>query len=751
MFADLINRTLKCFSNKKNTANHTDLYDELIKEAKKYFNEKEVLLIKKAYLVANDLHRGQKRNSGEPYIIHPLYVSYYLLTELKLHDASSIAASLLHDTIEDCGINYDFLASRFNADIASLVLGVTKMKDLDFTSKEEKEDYNNYLLLKHILEDYRVIYIKLADRLHNMRTLKYLKRDRQIANAKETRDLYAPLANRLGIYSLKWELEDLAFKYLEPEEYHELVEGINKKREERTKFIEKIMVDIRTALKKQRIDAEVTGRAKHLYSIYRKMKRDNKTLDQIYDLFALRILVNSVKDCYSALGVVHELYSPMPGRFKDYIAVPKPNMYQSIHTTLLGEKGTPFEVQIRTWEMHKVAEFGIAAHWAYKEASYFGRKQSVKVEEDKLAWLRETLEWQKELQDPQEFLNTLKTELFEDEVYVFTPKGAIKVLPRGATPIDFAYTIHAEIGNRMTGCKINSKMMPIITPLQSGDIVEIITSDKSKGPSRDWLKFVKSSTARNRIKSWFKKAQKAENIEKGKELIEKELKRIGFSHSDLFKPEYIDPMLEKYKYKNLEDMYSAIGFGANSAVKVIAKMLQEYRKEHEEEDIEKKIEELKKAKQQKKPKPSSSGVIVKGIDNCLVKLSKCCNPLPGDEIVGYITKGRGVSVHRKDCYNVKDLISEENRMIDVEWYEEEKSSYQAEIEIFSNDRVGLLVDILKQLGTTKANILGVNTKTTKERIAIIDITLEVENLEELNKAQRVVRKVDSVYDVKRKK
>ena len=450
------------------------------------------------------------------------------------------------------------------------------------------------------------------------------------------------------------------------------------------------------------------------------------------------------------LGVVHELYNPMPGRFKDYIAVPKPNMYQSIHTTLLGEKGTPFEVQIRTWEMHKIAEFGIAAHWAYKEASYFGKKQSVKVEEDKLAWLRETLEWQKELEDPQEFLNTLKTELFEDEVYVFTPKGAIKVLPRGATPIDFAYIIHAEIGNKMTGCKINSKMMPIITPLQSGDIVEIITSDNSKGPSRDWLKFVKSSAARNKIKSWFKKAQKAENIEKGKEAIEKELKRIGFTHADLFKTEYIEPMLEKYKYKNLDEMYSAIGFGANSSVKVIARMLQEYRKEHEEEDIEKKLEELKKAKQ-KKPKPSSSGVIVKGIDNCLVKLSKCCNPLPGDEIVGYITKGRGVSVHRKDCHNVKDLISEENRMIDVEWYEEEKSEYQAEIEIFSNDRTGLLVDILRELGTTKVNILGVNTKTTKERIAIIDITLEVENLNELNKAQKVVRKVNSVYDVKRKK
>ena len=721
---------------------------DVIAKRKEHSRRVDTKLIMKAYNLANEKHKEQKRGSGEPYIIHPLNVAY-ILADIGLDD-STICAALLHDVVEDTDVTDADLRKEFSDEIADMVAGVTKLSKIQFATVEEQqvEDYRKMFLAMG--KDIRVILIKLADRLHNMRTLKYLKRERQIANARETRDLYAPLANRLGIYSLKWELEDLSFKYLEPEEYHELVEGINKKREERTKFIDKIMDDIRVALKKQKIDAEVTGRAKHLYSIYRKMKRDNKTLDQIYDLFALRILVNSVKDCYAALGVVHELYSPMPGRFKDYIAVPKPNMYQSIHTTLLGEKGTPFEVQIRTWEMHRIAEFGIAAHWAYKEASYFGRKQSVKVEEDKLAWLRETLEWQKELQDPQEFLNTLKTELFEDEVYVFTPKGAIKVLPRGATPIDFAYNIHAEIGNKMTGCKINSKMMPIITPLNSGDIVEIITSENSKGPSRDWLKFVKSSGAKNKIKSWFKKAQKTENIEKGKELIEKELKRIGFTHSDLFKPEYIEPMLEKYKYKTIYEIYAAVGFGSNSSVKVIARMLQEYRKEHQEEDIEQKLEELKKAKQ-RKVKPSNSGIIVKGIDNCLVKLSKCCNPLPGDEIVGYITKGRGVSVHRKDCINVKDLISEENRMIDVEWYEEEKASYQAEVEVFSNDRTGLLVDILKELGTTKANILGVNTKTTKERIAIINITLELENLTELNKVLRAIRKVDSVYEVKRKK
>ena len=721
---------------------------EVIAKRKAHSRRVDSKLILRAYNYAVKYHGDQCRKSGEPYIIHPLNVAY-ILAEMGLDD-SSICAALLHDVVEDTEVTDNDLRKEFGNEIADMVAGVTKLKLIQFASAEEQQAENYRKMFLAMGKDIRVILIKLADRLHNMRTLKHLRRDRQIAIAKETMDLYAPLANRLGLYSLKWELEDLGFKYTNPEEYHELVEGIDKKREERLKFIEKIMSDIRVELKKQKIDAEVTGRAKHLYSIYRKMKRDNKTLDQIYDLFALRILVNSVKDCYAALGVVHELYSPMPGRFKDYIAVPKPNMYQSIHTTLLGEKGTPFEVQIRTWEMHKIAEYGIAAHWAYKEASYFGKKQTVKVEEDKLAWLRETLEWQKEMQDPQEFLNTLKTELFEDEVYVFTPKGAIKVLPRGATPIDFAYAIHAEIGHHMTGCKINSKMMPIITPLQSGDIIEIITSDNSKGPSRDWLKFVKSTSAKNKIQSWFKKEQKSENIEKGKELIEKEIKRIGLSHEDLFKNQYIEPMIEKYKYKNLDEMYSAVGFGANSPVKVIARMLQEYRKEHEEEDIEKKIEELAKNKQ-KRIKNSNSGIIVKGIDNCLVKLSKCCNPLPGDEIVGYITKGRGVSVHRKDCVNVKDLLSEENRMIDVEWVGEEKSEYKADIEIYSNDRNGLLVDILKEIGTTKANILGVNTKTTKERIAIIDITLEVENLDELNKVFKAIRKVDSVYEVSRKK
>ena len=598
-------------------------------------------------------------------------------------------------------------------------------------------------------KDIRVILIKLADRLHNMRTLKFLKRDRQIAIAKETMDLYAPLANRLGMYSLKWELEDLSFKYLYPEDFKEIVEGIDRKREQRLEFIEKIMDDIKLELKKEKIEAEITGRAKHLYSIYRKMKRDGKNLDQIYDLFALRILVNSVKDCYAALGVVHELYNPMPGRFKDYIAVPKPNMYQSLHTTLIGPKGTPFEVQIRTWDMHRIAEFGIAAHWAYKEANK-DKKTSVVVNEDKLAWLRETLEWQKDMQDPQEFLNTLKTELFEDEVYVFTPKGQIKVLPRGSTPIDFAYNIHEQIGHHMTGAKINSKMMPIITHLHNGDIVEIITSEQAKGPSRDWLKFVKSSSAKNKIQGWFKKNQREENIVKGKDLVEKEIKRLGISYSEVFKTEFINAALNRYKFSTIDDMYSSVGFGAISAGKVIARMLEEYRKEHDADNLEEKLQELSRERVVRS-KPSNVGIVVEGIDNCLVRLSKCCNPVPGDEIVGFITRGRGVSVHRKDCVNMKDLISQDGRMIDVYWYNEKKASYSVDIEIYANDRNGLLADIIKEIGNNKCKLIGINSKANKERIAMTELTVEVENLEELNKILKALRKIDSVYEVNRKK
>ncbi len=450
-------------------------------------------------------------------------------------------------------------------------------------------------------------------------------------------------------------------------------------------------------------------------------------------------------------GVVHELYNPMPGRFKDYIAVPKPNMYQSLHTTLIGEKGTPFEVQIRTWDMHRIAEYGIAAHWAYKEANFMaGKKSNVKVEEDKLAWLRETLEWQKEMRDPEEFLNTLKTELFEDEVYVFTPKGDIKVLPAGSTPIDFAYSIHVQVGHRMTGCKINSKMMPIITKLKNGDIVEVITQDNAKGPSRDWLKFIKSTSARNKIQSWFKKEQREENILKGKELIEKEIKRIGMTSSELHKMEYVQAALDRYKYNSIDDMYASVGFGAITAGKIIAKILEEYKKVNEDDQIEKKIEELAKEKKVRNNVPKS-GIIVKGIDNCLVKLSRCCNPVPGDNIIGYITKGRGVSIHTTDCVNIKDLLQEEDRIIDVEWYNEKASSYNVDIEVFSNDRNGLLADIIKAIYDVKTKLVAINSKVNKEKVVTTEITIEVENLEDLNKTLKSLRKVDSVFEVKRKK
>lgn len=723
--------------------------EEIIeKQVQNYGEQTDVGLIQKAYQLAKTEHGDQCRMSGEPYIIHPMNVAY-ILADLGMDD-ETVCAALLHDVVEDTNLTNEDLVKEFGETIAQMVAGVTKLGSIRFTSIEEKQAENYRKMFLAMGKDIRVVLIKLADRLHNMRTLKYLAPDRQYANAKETMDLYAPLANRLGIYSLKWELEDLSFKYLYPEEYHKIVDELDKKRGERLEFINKIKEDLKENIAKQHIEVEITGRAKHLYSIYKKMQRDQKNLDQIYDLFALRILVKNVRDCYATLGIVHEMYTPMPGRFKDYIAVPKTNMYQSIHTTLLGPKGVPFEVQIRTWDMHKIAEFGIAAHWAYKEESNNGVKKSVIVNDDKLAWLRESLEWQQKTENPREFLRTLKTELFEDEVYVFTPKGGIKEMPMGATPIDFAYSVHQEIGHRMIGCKINGKMMPIITELQNGDIVEILTSDQPKGPSRDWLKFVKSSSAKTKINQWFKREERTENIEKGKEIIDREIKKLGMKNQELLKPEWLEGILEKYQYTTIDDMYASIGFGGLSDKKVIARLLGEYRKEHEEEDLEQKIEELSQAKPSK-IKPSKTGVYVKGIENCLVKLSKCCNPLPGDEIIGYITKGRGVSVHRKDCINLKDLVGQENRMIDVYWLQDVKASYTVEIEIFANDRTGLLRDVIKQIENYKIKIMGMNTRTNKDNTAILDMTLETTDIENLNKLMKALRNVESVYDVYRKR
>lgn len=721
--------------------------EDIIQNAKKYNKFSNPKLIMKAYNYSNDAHNGQARMSGEPYIIHPLEVAY-IITTLELDD-SAICAALLHDILEDTEITREDLIAEFGEEIVNLVEGVTKLGKISAQTfidnrEEQVENYRKFFMA--MAKDIRVLMIKLADRLHNMRTLKHLTDDRKIANAKETRMLYAPLANRLGIYSIKWELEDLSFMYLEPEAYFDLARGVNSKRTEREKFINEIIEQLKAKMKEMKIQAEIYGRPKHLWSIYRKMQKDNKTLDQIYDLFALRIIVNSVKDCYAALGLVHEMYKPMPGRFKDYIAMPKPNMYQSLHTTLIGTKGVPFEVQIRTWDMHRVAEYGIAAHWAYKE-----KGASVSVSDDKLSWLRETLEWQKETNDDKEFMNKLKFDLFDEEVFVFTPKGDIKSLPAGSTPIDFAYSVHEQVGHKMIGAKINSRIVPITTVLKNGDIVEVVTSDNSKGPSRDWIKIVKTTSARGKIQNYFKKAQREENTLKGKEMVEKELKRIGMTFGELFKPEWLDKTLEKYKYTTLDECYAAIGFGAISPVKIITRLLEEYKKENKELELEQKIQELKQVKLDSKPRSSKNGVIVKGIENCLVKLSKCCNPLPGDEIIGYITKGRGVSIHRADCLNCRNLISNDQRLIDVSWEKEANASYVTDLTVYANDRNGLLADITIALNDAKATLISMNAKTTPNRVAIISLGVEVDGVEKLNKIQKALRKVDSVYDVHRNK
>ena len=718
---------------------------DIIANAKKYNRKSDSRVIRKAYEFALKAHGDQKRKSGEPYIIHPLEVAY-IITTLELDD-ESICAALLHDVVEDTDVTREDIEREFGPNVLELVDGVTKLgKIASYVDKEEQQVENYRKFFMAMAKDIRVLMIKLADRLHNMRTLKHLSDDRKVAIAKETMQLYAPLANRLGIYSIKWELEDLSFLYMEPKAYFELVEGIQAKRDEREKFINEIIEQLKKKMKQMNIQAEIYGRPKHLWSIHRKMIKDNKTLDQIYDLFALRIIVNSVKDCYAALGFVHEMYKPMPGRFKDYIAMPKPNMYQSIHTTLIGTNGTPFEVQIRTWDMHRVAEYGIAAHWAYKE-----KGASVSVSDDKLSWLRETIEWQKETNDDKDFMSKLKFDLFDDEVFVFTPMGDIKPLPAGSTPIDFAYSIHEQIGHKMVGAKVNSKMVPITTKLNNGDIVEIVTSDNSKGPSRDWLKIVKTTQAKNKIQNYFKKAQKEENTVKGKELIDKELKRIGMSFSELFKPEWVDKALTRYKYNTLDDCYAAIGFGAISPIKIITRLLEEYKKENKELEIEEKIAELKENTVTPRNKVSKTGIIVKGIDNCLVKLAKCCNPLPGDDIIGYITKGRGVSVHRADCINCKELVSDEQRLIDVAWYKEAKASYVTDLEIYANDRNGLVSDVTIALNDVKANIISINARTTDNRVAIINIGIEVEDTDKLNKVLKAIRKVDSVYEVHRSK
>lgn len=712
---------------------------------KKYNPSNDAEIVERAYNYAVKAHDGQKRVSGEDYIVHPVEVAK-ILAELNM-DNITIAAGILHDVIEDTKCTYEDCKNLFGEEIAMLVDGVTKLGKLEYKTKEEQQAESLRKMFIAMAKDIRVVLIKLADRLHNMRTLKYMPPEKQREKAKETMEIYAPIAHRLGISKVKWEMEDLALRYLEPKEYYELVDKVAKKRKEREDEINNVIELLKEKLKEVGIEAHIEGRPKSFYSIYRKMYYQNKTFEQIFDLTAVRIIVDTVKDCYGVLGIVHTLWKPIPGRFKDYIAMPKPNMYQSLHTTLLGSGGQPFEVQIRTWEMHKTSEIGIAAHWKYKEG-----KTSQSEFDEKLKWLRQMLEWQNEIRDTREFMETLKVDLFTDEVYVFTPKGDVVDLPVESTPIDYAYKIHSQIGNRCIGAKINGRIVPLDYKLQNGDIVEIITSAVANGPSRDWLKIVKSSQAKNKIRQWFKKEKREENIQKGKEILEKEIRRHGFTASQLLKPEWLEMIYKKFSLHSVDDLYSSLGYGGLTPNQVITKLKEEYRKtqkleEREEDAIERQVE---KAAERRK-KHSSTGVKVKGVDNIMIRFSKCCNPVPGDEIVGYITKGRGVSIHQKDCPNVLELMNEEERIIEVEWNTQEKVSYNADVEIRAADRKGLLAEITAIIDESKVNIGAFHSRTTRDKMAIINFILEINDIEQLNKLIRKFRKIEGVIDVFRAK
>ncbi len=733
----------------------TERFLLLVEKVKKYDPNANFDLLEKAYTVSSTAHEGQHRNSGEPYIIHPVEVAI-ILADMEL-DVTALVAALLHDTIEDTTCTYEALKAQFGTAVAELVDGVTKLGKIPFTSKEEQQVENLRKMFLAMAKDIRVIMIKLADRLHNMRTLKYMTEGKQIEKARETLEIYAPLAHRLGISKIKWELEDLCLRYLDPKGYYDLVQKVAYKRKEREAFINEIVKTLKEKTDELGLEnVQVDGRPKHFYSIYRKMVDQGKTIEQIYDLFAFRIIVNTVQDCYALLGLVHELYKPIPGRFKDFIAMPKPNMYQSLHTTLIGPEGKPFEVQIRTWDMHRVAEVGIAAHWKYKEVgkdgANGGKDGAAKESENKFAWLRQLLEWQKDTKDENEFMETLKIDLFTDEVFIFTPKGDVLNLPVDSTPVDFAYYIHSAIGNKMIGAKVNGKMVPIDYTLQNGDIIEILTSSNIHGPSRDWLKIVKSSQARNKINQWFKKEKREENIIRGKEMIDKELKKQGFTYNQLFKPEWIELVLRKYNFSSLEDLYAGIGYGAMTTNKVLTKLKEELKKTIKPEELEQILETIAQSKNEKKKKRiPESGIVVKGIDNCLVRLSRCCNPVPGDEIIGYITRGRGVSVHRSDCINVKAGLEKEGRLIDVKWYSTVDVAYKADITVMAHDRSSLLLDVTNSVTELKIPIKALNARTTKEQVTIINLTLEISNTEQLEKIIKKLRKIDSVFDVTRNK
>ena len=731
------------------------LYDELIASVKKYHPSTDISMIEKAYKIAYEAHEGQKRKSGEPYIIHPLCVAI-ILADLEL-DKETIVAGLLHDVVEDTVMTTEEITKEFGAEVALLVDGVTKLGQLSYSAdKVEVQAENLRKMFLAMAKDIRVILIKLADRLHNMRTLKYMKPEKQKEKARETMDIYAPLAQRLGISKIKVELDDLSLKYLEPEVYYDLVEKIALRKTERQKFVDGIVAEVRAHIEKAGIKAQIDGRVKHFFSIYKKMVNQDKTLDQIYDLFAVRIIVDTVKDCYAALGVIHEMYKPIPGRFKDYIAMPKPNMYQSLHTTLIGHGGRPFEIQIRTFEMHRTAEYGIAAHWKYKEASNNGGTVNVsKQEEEKLSWLRQILEWQKDMSDGKEFMSLLKSDLdlFAESVYCFTPAGDVKNLPNGSTPIDFAYSIHSAVGNKMIGARANGKLVNIDYVIQNGDRIEIITSQNSKGPSRDWLKIVKSAQAKNKINQWFRNELKEDNITRGKELMAAYCKSRSITLSDLMKPSYMESVMRKYGFRDWDSALAAIGHGGLKEGQVVNKLLDEYNKQHQKEITDEHIMEAAEGKEKMRIAKSGNGIVVKGIHDVAVRFSKCCSPVPGDEIVGFVTRGRGISVHRTDCVNVMNLSETDRaRLIEAEWQKSEQDKnerYTVEIKIFGYNRTGLLVDISKIFTERKIDLSSLNCRVNKQGVATILLTFDVQGKEELASLTAKIRQIESVIDIQR--
>ena len=730
------------------------LYKELIDKIKTYHPSDDFSMVEKAYRLAAEAHKEQKRKSGEPYIIHPLKVAY-ILAELEL-DMETITAGILHDIIEDTPYTYEDIAHLFSEEIAALVDGVTKLGKLSYTTKEEAQAENYRKMFLAMAKDIRVILIKLADRLHNMRTLNYMTPEKQREKAQETLDIYAPLAHRLGISKIRSEMEDLCFKYLNPDAYFDLAAKIEKKKEERDQFVQGMVQELQTKMDEAGIKGKVYGRTKHFFSIYKKMVNQNKTLDQIYDLFAIRALVDSVKDCYAVLGIVHTAYTPMPGRFKDYIAMPKPNMYQSLHNTLIGPHGQVFEVQIRTWEMHRTSEYGIAAHWKYKEGRANEKSNKAqKSEEAKLAWLRQIMEWQKDMSDNKEYLDTIKLDLniYSTQVYAFTPQGDVIQLTKDSTPIDFAYMIHSAVGNKMVGARVNNKIVPLDHKIQNGDIVEIITSQNSKGPNRDWLAIVKTAQARTKIKQWFKKEEKEENIIRGREMILADIKKKGYQPQDLLRPEWEEIVLVKYDFKTWDALLAAVGYGGMKEGQVVNRLKDEYLKEKRKtqtaEDALKDFEKTIDQKPVKKHK-SKSGVVVEGIGDVAVRFSKCCSPVPGDEIIGFVTRGRGVTIHRTDCVNVINLSNEERgRLINAEWDTqfskgESNTSYLAELKVTANDRVGLIVEISRQLADDDISVKGFNVRTTKDMLAIFNVTIEIKTKEQL---ERVVTRLKNLRDV----